>query len=416
MHGCRMELTRVAPDEAVGGDVVSYLSEGVVAVIGAGAGAVAARLAPQRRVIVIAPDARPAEGVTAHGLRASAVSGWLGVFRIAVEGGGELRADVVIDLSAPPLVARSVPPPGYYAPRDAAEITAAVAAAGALVGAFRKPKYFTYAPEICAHERQGQTGCTRCLDVCGAQAIRSEGTVIHVEPWLCQGCAACALACPTGALSVTAPNRAFLLDATHAALAQGGAARESGVLTVSAASEGAAALSAPVLAAYGEELGLEALAAGAQAVALTAEADAPPETRALLAERLAMAEAMTAALGLSEGAVRAVGADAPPAPTARPPRALRRRSRRRPPQRKRDFLSAALARLEPEGGLKPAPLPDGAPAAPSGLGWDTVSTPSRSGHVAKVVEIGRRRNLRVTFNPPNRWRQPLGRSRHDQDY
>jgi len=55
MHGCRMELTRVAPDEAVGGDVVSYLCEGVAAVIGAGAGAVAARLAPQRRVIVIAP-------------------------------------------------------------------------------------------------------------------------------------------------------------------------------------------------------------------------------------------------------------------------------------------------------------------------------------------------------------------------
>jgi len=177
MHGCRMELTRVAPDEAVGGDVVSYLSEGVVAVIGAGAGAVAARLAPQRRVIVIAPDARPAEGVTAHGVRASAVSGWLGVFRIAVEGGGELRADVVIDLSAPPLVARSVPPPGYYAPRDAAEITAEMEAAGALVGAFRKPKYFTYAPEICTHERLGQTGCARCLDVCGAQAIRSEGTV-----------------------------------------------------------------------------------------------------------------------------------------------------------------------------------------------------------------------------------------------
>jgi len=371
MHGCRMELTRVAPDEAVGGDVVSYLSEGVVAVIGAGAGAVAARLAPQRRVIVIAPDARPAEGVTAHGVRASAVSGWLGVFRIAVEGGGELRADVVIDLSAPPLVARSVPPPGYYAPRDAAEITAAVAAAGALVGAFRKPKYFTYAPEICAHERQGQTGCTRCLDVCGAQAIRSEGTVIHVEPWLCQGCAACALACPTGALSVTAPNRAFLLDATHAALAQGGAARESGVLTVSAAGEGGAALTVPVLSAYGEELWLAALAAGAQAVALTAEADAPPETRALLAERLAMAEAMTAALGLGADAVHMAADGAPPADAcpadARPADARPADARQAAPiiappaQRKRDFLNAALARLEPKGGFAPAPLPQGGP-------------------------------------------------------
>jgi len=273
------------------------------------------------------------------------------VFRIAVEGGGELRADVVIDLSAPPLVARSVPPPGYYAPRDAAEITAAVAAAGALVGAFRKPKYFTYAPEICAHERQGQTGCTRCLDVCGAQAIRSEGTVIHVEPWLCQGCAACALACPTGALSVTAPDRAALLDATHAALAQ-----EGGALAVSA-NGGDGALAVPALATFGEELWLAALAAGAQSVTLDPEPDAPPQTQALLAGRLAMAQAMTAALGLGAGTVRMAGADAYPASAARdaapitPP----------PTARKRDFLNAALARLEPEGGFEPAPLPQGAP-------------------------------------------------------
>jgi len=51
------------------------------------------------------------------------------------------------------------------------------------------------------------------------------------------------------------------------------------------------------------------------------------------------------------------GADAYPASAARdaapitPP----------PTARKRDFLNAALARLEPEGGFEPAPLPQGAP-------------------------------------------------------
>lgn len=352
MPGCRMELTPVAPDEAVGADAVSYLSDGVVAVIGAGGEAVAARLAPRRPVIAIAPDARAAEGVTAHAARATAVAGWLGVFRIAVEGGGEARADVVIDLSSPPLIDRSVPPPGYFAPTGAAATDAAIAAAQSLVGAFRKPRYFTYTPEICAHERQGQTGCTRCLDVCGAQAIRSEGTVIHVEPWLCQGCAACSLACPTGALSVKAPDRAALLEAAQATLA----ASRDGVLAVSA--NGAdGALAAPALATFGEELWLAALAAGAQAVTLDPEPDAPPQTRALLADRLVVAQAMTAALGLGEDAVRLAGADAPAATAARPAAPIAPP----PAQRKRDFLNAALARLEPAGGFDPAPLPEGAP-------------------------------------------------------
>jgi hypothetical protein len=45
-----------------------------------------------------------------------------------------------------------------------------------------------------------------------------------------------------------------------------------------------------------------------------------------------------------------------------------------------------------------------------------VSRRIRDGRVAAVVETGRRRNLRVTRNPPNRRLQPQGRSRHDRDY
>ena len=40
----------------------------------------------------------------------------------------------------------------------------------------------------------------------------------------------------------------------------------------------------------------------------------------------------------------------------------------------------------------------------------------QGGRVPEVVEICRRRNLRVTCNHPNRRRQPPGRPRHEPDY
>ncbi|MFN3832898.1 MAG: AMP-binding protein, partial [Allorhizobium sp.] len=40
----------------------------------------------------------------------------------------------------------------------------------------------------------------------------------------------------------------------------------------------------------------------------------------------------------------------------------------------------------------------------------------RAGRVSEVVEIVWRRNLRVNQHPPNRRRQPPGRSRHEAEY
>ena len=42
--------------------------------------------------------------------------------------------------------------------------------------------------------------------------------------------------------------------------------------------------------------------------------------------------------------------------------------------------------------------------------------PTSEGRVSEVVEIGWRRNLRVNQHPPNRRRQPPGRSRHEAEY
>jgi hypothetical protein len=53
-----------------------------------------------------------------------------------------------------------------------------------------------------------------------------------------------------------------------------------------------------------------------------------------------------------------------------------------------------------------------------GLSWP-ITSPLQfagEGRVSEVVEIVWRRNLRVNQHPPNRRRQPPGRSRHEAEY
>ena len=94
-------------------------------------------------------------------------------------------------------------------------------------------KFFRYQPKLCAHSRNEQIGCTACIDVCSARAIRSDASLkgklqgkaarapgakapgaasagggIVVEPHLCVGCGACGTVCPSGALSFTYPSPA----------------------------------------------------------------------------------------------------------------------------------------------------------------------------------------------------------------
>ena len=45
------------------------------------------------------------------------------------------------------------------------------------VGEFEKPKFFAYQQKLCAHSRNEQIGCTACIDVCSAQAIRSDASL-----------------------------------------------------------------------------------------------------------------------------------------------------------------------------------------------------------------------------------------------
>lgn len=388
------QLTKLASNAPVDTSAVEYRSHGRVLIVSNGqldSAALEASGIAARIVVAAGPEApwdQTAGGTAVRRVPARVIElrGWLGQFVPAwstaggdppsggVSGGDNEQFDVVIDLSDPPLIDRSVFPIGYFAPRDRQQLADALAQAADLVGRFSKQKYFRYDAEICVHQSFGQTGCTRCLEVCAADAIRSDGDRIAVEPQLCQGCAACTLACPTGALSYAGADRADLLAQLDDAL---GAAH--GAAPVVLAGQLDTPLPAPErdwivefpvqpLAAFGEELWFGALARGARRVVLLADAAIPAETRQLLDQRVATARTILEACGqpadgiaLAEHRAQAFelirGDPVQPVPSPDDPSA----HAALPTETKRALLTGALARLETTRRFEPAPLPAGAP-------------------------------------------------------
>lgn len=118
---------------------------------------------------------------------------------------GELTADVILDLSGlPPLFAGR---DGYLRadPGSPAAVERALAEAALLKGQFDKPRYVRVDPALCAHSRNGQLACTRCLDVCPSSAISGDGDHVTVDAHVCSGHGACASVCPTAAITYQLP-------------------------------------------------------------------------------------------------------------------------------------------------------------------------------------------------------------------
>ncbi|HRO58554.1 MAG TPA: 4Fe-4S binding protein [Burkholderiaceae bacterium] len=128
--------------------------------------------------------------------------------------------DLVLDLRRTPAFDFDDPPQGYFhCGPDPAEQLQAVLKLSTMIGEFEKPKYFDYDARICAHGRNGKTGCTACIDVCSTRAISSLGDRIQVEPHLCMGCGGCTSVCPSGAIRYAYPSAPVLGARLRAGLA-----------------------------------------------------------------------------------------------------------------------------------------------------------------------------------------------------
>jgi ferredoxin len=155
--------------------------------------------------------------------RSVAVAGWLGAFEARWQAPGQPaqqgKFDLVLDLCPSPLISTHQHPHGYYAPgTEEAARRAAAAEMVEMLGDFEKPKYFAYKERLCAHSRNGLTGCTACIEVCSAKAIVGDGDRVKVNPYLCAGCGACGTVCPTGAMSYAYPSAAHTGSRIKAAL------------------------------------------------------------------------------------------------------------------------------------------------------------------------------------------------------
>ncbi|MEJ6005417.1 4Fe-4S dicluster domain-containing protein [Paucibacter sp. AS339] len=240
--------------------------------------------------------------------------------------------DLVLDLSEAPLIELHQPPQGYFHAPDDAKLMAAVLQMRDAVGEFEKPKFFNYKQKLCAHSRNEQIGCSACIEVCSAQAIRSDASRkgkpggaalagIIVEPHLCVGCGACTTVCPSGAISYATPAadaqgqrirtllstfaRAGGKDAALLIHSQGAGAQLIGELGRAArAQAGIHGVPARVLpidawhtASFGIELWLSALAYGASNVWVLMTEEEAPEYRAAVSAQMAVAKSILHGLG-----------------------------------------------------------------------------------------------------------------------
>ncbi len=256
------------------------------------------------------------------------------------------RFDLVLDLRAQPAFTMHQPPQGYFhAGSDERRLVKAVLELRELTGEFEKPKFFHYQPKLCAHSRNEQIGCTACIDVCSARAIRSDASMkgkgpgrrqgrgpdavfekpvgggIVVEPHLCVGCGACSTVCPSGAIGFAYPgtvDQGRRVRTLLAAYANAGG-RDAALLVhsegagtrivnelgraarIDKALQGVPARVLPVpvwhTASVGLDLWLAAIAQGASQVWVLLSDEEAPEYRTALAGQMAVAQAVLAGMG-----------------------------------------------------------------------------------------------------------------------
>lgn len=219
---------------------ISLKSDGVCLVYGAGQAAfdVARKLSGRLSVTLLLTDASDlippsTVDIGIYQGRIAAAKGALGGFEIVVDGyapmvpssrdcmqfmmardGASSQCSLIFDMSGgDPLFPTHERRDGYFRvdPDHPVAIADAMFDISDLVGEFEKPLYVTYDGDLCAHSRNQQTGCTRCLDVCPASAIAPSGDQVEIDPVLCGGCGSCSAVCPSGAVTYAYPRREDLI-------------------------------------------------------------------------------------------------------------------------------------------------------------------------------------------------------------
>jgi ferredoxin len=303
------------------------------------------------------------------------------------------RCDIVLDISgaAPLFSAAADLRDGYLRadPGDPAAVLRAVLKARDLVGTFDKPRYITFAEDLCAHSRSRIPGCDRCLDLCPTGAIQPAGDHVAIDAQICAGCGQCAAICPTGAASYALPPADALMRRLRALLtAYRAAGGERAIVLLHDDTHGAPLIDA--LARFGDglpanvlplavnevtQIGLEtvagAFAHGASALRLLLRAR-PRHDVAGLMKTLALAEPILAGFGFGSGRVATIETDDPdalgatlrsiaaPDPAPRPASFM-------PVGAKRDVVRLALLELRDA-----APMPADVIALPEGAPFGAV--------------------------------------------
>ena len=237
--------------------------------------------------------------------------------------GAASDCDLVVDLSGgPALVPAANKRDGYLRadPGDPVAVERTLFDAAQLVGTFEKTLHIRFTESLCAHSRAGQTGCTRCLDVCPTSAISPAGDTVAIDPHVCAGCGACAAVCPSGAAaSDELPTET--LFARMRAMAEayrtagGGAPRllvhdDHGAEMIRLGARygrglpaDAIPLEVPALSGFGHAEMLAALGLGYAGVDILA---GPRTEREGIAAQIALAEAVTEGAGAGTGRLRLV--------------------------------------------------------------------------------------------------------------
>ncbi len=233
------------------------------------------------------------------------------------------RFDLVLDLrepSASPTFLQHALPQGYF--RWDGRDLQTLLKLRELVGEFEKPRFFQYKQKLCAHSRNEKTGCNACIDICSAEAIRSDKSrqQIVVNPMLCVGCGACTTTCPTGALTYAYPRaseqgekirtllsvyrKAGGQDAALLLHSQGAGQKlidELGRGAQLKVMQGVPARVIPMglwhTASLGLEVWLSSVAYGARQVMVLLTDEEAPQYKTALAEQMAVAQAILSGLG-----------------------------------------------------------------------------------------------------------------------